>query len=210
MPGSRLAEHFGDLQTQHHSARLGMWIFLSSEILLFGGLFALFGSYYVRYTAEFREAAHHNTIFWGSANTFVLITSSLTVALAVWALRHDEPQRAKRLVLATILLGVVFLAIKGIEYRIHAHEGLLPGHHFDSQKLHGHGAILFYTLYWFMTSVHALHLTVGIGVMSWLVLGIHRRRVDAEHPIALEVGGMYWHLVDIIWIFLWPLLYLVR
>jgi cytochrome c oxidase subunit 3 len=186
-----------------------MWIFLTSEILLFGGLFAMYGSYYAAYTQEFRVAAHHNTIGWGTANTFVLITSSLTVALAIWALRHDRARLCKLLVMATIGLGLVFLAIKGVEYRIHAHEGLLPGHHFDSAKLHTHGAILFYTLYWFMTIVHAVHLTVGLGVMSWLALGVHRGRIDAEHPIALEVGGMYWHLVDIIWVFLYPVLYLV-
>lgn len=210
MPPSRVAEHFADLQTQHHAARLGMWVFLSSEILLFGGLFAMYSAYYAAYTQEFHEAARHNTVYWGTANTVVLITSSLTVALAIRALRENRSDHAKTLLLATIALGLVFLAIKAVEYAIHAEEGLLPGHHFDSHALQSHGAVLFYTLYWFMTVVHAFHMTVGIGVMSWLWLAVHRGRVDAEHDVALEVGGMYWHLVDVIWIFLWPLLYLVR
>lgn len=210
MAGSRVAEHFADLETQHHSARLGMWVFLTSEVLLFAGLFALYGSYYSYYTTDFHEAAKKNTIYWGTANTFVLITSSLTVALAIWAIREHRVRLSKFLVLVTLGLGLVFLAIKGIEYWIHAEHGLLPGHLFDSDELHGRGAILFYTLYWFMTFIHAVHMTVGIGLMSWLALGIHRERIVPGHHIALELGGLYWHLVDIIWIFLWPLLYLVR
>lgn len=210
MPASRVAEHFADLATQHHTARVGMWVFLASEMLLFAGLFALYGAYYAHYTEAFHVAAQHNTLWWGTANTVVLITSSLTVALSIWATRVSRPRLALALVIATIALGLAFLGIKLWEYVIHAHEGLLPGFYYSSHELQGSGAVIFYTLYWFMTSLHALHMIVGLGVMTWLAVQLGRRRLDAEHHIALELGGMYWHLVDAIWIFLWPLLYLVR
>lgn len=210
MPASKVAEHFADLATQHHTARIGMWVFLASEMLLFAGLFALYGAYYAHYTEAFHVAAQHNTLWWGTANTVVLITSSLTVALSIWATRASKPRLALALVVATIVLGLAFLGIKLGEYIIHAHEGLLPGFYYSSHELQGSGAVIFYTLYWFMTSLHALHMIVGLGVMTWLAVQLGRRRLDAEHHIALELGGMYWHLVDAIWIFLWPLLYLVR
>lgn len=210
MPASKVAEHFADLATQHHTARVGMWVFLASEMLLFAGLFALYGAYYAHYTEAFHIAAQHNTLWWGTANTVVLITSSLTVALSIWATRVSKPRLALALVIATIALGLAFLGIKLWEYVIHAHEGLLPGFYYSSHELEGSGAVIFYTLYWFMTSLHALHMMVGLGVMTWLAVQLGRRRLDAEHHIALELGGMYWHLVDAIWIFLWPLLYLVR
>jgi cytochrome c oxidase subunit 3 len=210
MRSSKVADHFADLQTQHHSATLGMWVFLVSEMLLFAGLFALYGSYYAEYTHGFREAAAHNTLYWGSANTVVLITSSLTVALAVWAMREGRRRATLGLLVATIVLGLGFLAIKFWEYAIHAHEGLLPGHAFDSPELHGPGPVIFYSLYWFMTVLHAVHMTVGIALMASLTASVLRGHVTKDNHISLELGGMYWHLVDIVWIFLWPLLYLVR
>ncbi len=207
---SKVAEHFADRSTQHHAARVGMWVFLASEIMLFAGLFTLYGSYYIKYTEEFHAAAEHNTLFWGTLNTFVLITSSLTVALAIWATRAAKPRLGQLLLLATWLLGAAFLAIKGWEYYVHYLEGLLPGHYYSSEELPGHGAVTFYTLYWFMTFVHAVHMTIGLGVVAWLTIALRRRRLTPDDHIALELGGMYWHLIDIIWIFLWPLLYLVR
>lgn len=210
MPASRVAEHFADLETQHHAARVGMWVFLASEMLLFAGLFALYGSYYASYTEAFHTAAEHNTLYWGTANTVVLVTSSLSVALSIWATRVGKPRLTQAMLALTIVLGLGFLGIKTWEYLIHAHEGLLPGHDYSSPTLAGPGAVIFYTLYWLMTSLHALHMSVGIGLMVWLMVGVHRRRIIAEDHISLELGGMYWHLVDAIWIFLWPLLYLVR
>jgi cytochrome c oxidase subunit III len=206
----RVAEHFADLETQHHTARVGMWVFVASEVMLFAGLFALYGAYYAKYPEQFHAAAQHNTLYWGTANTFVLITSSLTVALAIWATRERKPRLAEALLIATIALGLAFLGIKGWEYFVHAREGLLPGRYFNSHALAGPGAIIFYTLYWFMTFLHAVHMTVGIGIIVWLTTEVHRRKLSAEHHISLELGGLYWHLIDIIWIFLWPLLYLVR
>lgn len=210
MTESAVAEHFADLETQQHSARLGMWVFLASEILLFAGLFALYASYYARYTADFHLAIEHNTTWLGTSNTFVLLTSSFTVALGLWALRHRDRRVALLLVLVTMALGFAFLGIKAVEYTKHAHEGLLPGLHFQSETLEGPGITLFYTLYWLMTGLHAVHMTAGICVMGWLAVRLHRETISSSDPIAFELGAMYWHLVDIIWLFLWPLLYLMR
>lgn len=205
-----VAEHFADLETQQHSARLGMWVFLASEVLLFGGLFGLYAGYYTRFTADFHLAIEHNTMWLGTTNTFVLLTSSLTVALAVWMIRNRDRNAALVLVIVTIGLGFAFLGIKAAEYVQHAHEGLLPGVYFASETLRGPGITLFYTLYWLMTGLHAVHMTAGICVMAWLAARIGRGTISRADPIALELGAMYWHLVDIIWLFLWPLLYLMR
>lgn len=205
-----VAEHFADLETQQHSAQLGMWVFLTSEVLLFAGLFGIWASYYTRWTEQFHLAIEHNTLWYGTANTFVLLTSSLTVALSLWALRHRSRALSFLLVLVTILLGVTFLVIKGVEYADHVHHGLLPGVYFRSNEIRGPGVTLFYTLYWLMTGLHALHMTVGIGVMTWLAVRIRRATIHPRNPVALELGAMYWHLVDIIWLFLWPLLYLLK
>lgn len=205
-----VAEHFADLATQQHSARLGMWVFLASEVLLFGGLFALYASYYARFTADFHVAVEHNTLWLGTTNTFVLLTSSFTVALAVWLLRNRDRALCLVLVLVTMGLGFVFLGIKAVEYAQHVHEGLLPGTYFASETLRGPGITLFYTLYWLMTGLHALHMTAGITVMGWLAVRVARGTIASSDPIALELGAMYWHLVDVIWLFLWPLLYLMK
>jgi cytochrome c oxidase subunit 3 len=111
---------------------------------------------------------------------------------------------------ATLVLGTAFLAIKGIEYGRHIDEGLLPGRLYASTSLTGRGAVIFYTLYWFATGLHAVHVTVGLVVLGWLALRVALGRIGAEDPVALEAGAMYWHLVDIVWLVLWPLLYLAR
>lgn len=210
MPRSSVAEHFADLPTQQHSARLGMWVFLTSEVLFFAAFFGLYGSYYTRFTEGFKAAVEKNSLWLGTTNTFVLLTSSLTVALAVWAIRNHRRLVSLGCIAVTALLGCTFLVIKGIEYADHIEHGLLPGAYFHSHELIGEGPIIFYNLYWLMTGLHALHMTAGIVVMVWLAARLARKTLTGADPIALENGGMYWHLVDIIWLFLWPLLYLVR
>jgi cytochrome c oxidase subunit 3 len=210
MPAPRTAEHFADLETQQQAARLGMWTFLASEVLLFAGLFALYGAYRVRYLDAFAEAVRYNTLWFGTTNTFVLLTSSLTVALAVRAMRADRRGSALVFVGLTIVLGLNFLGIKAFEYADHIEHGLLPARFFTSDVVTGPGAIIFYTIYWIATGLHAVHVTAGLCVLGWLASRIARDRIDATNPVALELGAMYWHLVDMIWLFLWPLLYLTR
>jgi cytochrome c oxidase subunit 3 len=201
--------HFASMEQQAHAARLGMWIFLASEILLFAGLFALFVTYRVEYPEGFAEGVRENTKVLGSLNTGVLLTSSYLVALAVQMVRRGRLGRAALLVAATIALGAAFLGIKITEYVHHFHEGIYPGgagaffvHHSAT------GLPLFWTLYFFMTGLHAVHVTAGMIALSSTLLGMRSGRITRDAPQRMEVAAVYWHLVDVIWIFLWPLLYL--
>jgi cytochrome c oxidase subunit 3 len=207
---SQVAEHFSDRKTQTHAAQLGMWIFLATEVLLFGALFAVYAFYAIEYSTDFHQAAKHNTLWRGSANTLVLLTSSFCMAMAVWAMRGARRGLCALLVGATILCGVVFLAIKAWEYQIHFSEGIYPGRLYHFEKLMTRGGVIFYTLYYFMTVLHALHMAIGCLLLSWVLWRVLRHRMDEHAHTPLELSGMYWHFVDIIWLFLWPLFYLVR
>jgi cytochrome c oxidase subunit 3 len=205
---SRLHGHFEDLGVQEHAARLGMWIFLGSEVLLFAGLFALYAAYRTEYAAEFQRALHHNHVLIGTTNTVVLIASSFTVAWALHALRGDRRRTALASLGATMVLGAAFLALKAVEYSAHFAEGIAPGPAYSFDGLPGPGARLFFTLYFAMTGLHALHMIGGLAVMAILALRVARRVTTPAYHVELEMGGLYWHLVDCIWIFLWPLFYL--
>jgi cytochrome c oxidase subunit III len=206
----RLAMQFQDLDKQNHAARFAMWIFLGSEVLLFAGLFGLYASYRAMYGAEFSAGAAYNNLAIGTGNTVILITSSLFVALSVRAVRVGAPRRAGCWLLAAVLLGLVFLTLKGVEYSQHFHEGIYPGAGYRFSELPTRGANLFFTLYFLSTGLHALHVTAGIVVLLLVAWGCFRRRYGVESPIHVELGGLYWHLVDVIWIFLWPMLYLMH
>jgi cytochrome c oxidase subunit 3 len=206
----KLAEQFEDLDKQAHAARLGMWLFLGSEVLLFAGLFALYGAYRAMYRTDFLVAAKHNNLFLGTLNTFVLISSSFTVAASVWAAQKGRPRLVVPLLLATVALAAVFMVVKAIEYREHFHEGIYPGPAYRFAALDTYGARTFYTLYYFMTGLHAIHVLMGLGALVWMAVWHRRRPFTPAHHLPLELGGLYWHLVDVIWIFLWPLLYLTR
>jgi cytochrome c oxidase subunit 3 len=205
-----LAEQFEDLEKQGHAARLGMWLFLGSEVLLFGGLFALYASYRAMYRGDFNAAAAHNDLVLGTLNTFVLISSSFTVATAVWGAESGRPRVIIPALIGTLLLGALFMVIKGIEYAHHFHEGIYPGLHYRYEALQTNGARTFYTLYYFMSGLHALHVVGGLSALAWVAWKHHQRPFTPAHHVPLELAGLYWHLVDVIWIFLWPLLYLTR
>jgi cytochrome c oxidase subunit 3 len=199
------------MEQQAHAARLGMWIFLASEMLLFAGLFALLATYRVQFPDAFAEGVRSGTKVLGSINTGVLLTSSYLVACAVHQVRGGRLKGAVGLILATIGLGCVFLVVKFVEYGKHFHEGIYPGgsgHYFLEHPLQG--LPVFWTLYFFMTGLHALHVTAGMIVLSTTLLGMRSGHITAESPQRMEVAALYWHLVDIIWIFLWPLFYLAR
>src|SRR5262249_48642850 len=139
---------------------------------------------------------------------FVLLTSSFTVALSVWAARHGRPRMTTALLLATIALGLVFLVLKMAEYGKHLSDGALPGGFFRLHELPTYGANRFFTMYWVMTGLHAFHVVGGLVVLAWMTWRAANRFYTPEHHVTLEMGTLYWHLVDIIWIFLWPILYL--
>jgi len=205
-----LREQVENLDKQAHAARLGMWLFLASEVLLFAGLFALYASYRAMYRGDFLAAAKHNDLFLGTLNTFVLITSSFTVAASVWAAQHGRPRLITPLLVATVALAAVFMVVKAIEYRAHFHEGIYPGPAYHFAELDTYGARTFYTLYYFMTGLHAIHVLMGLAALVWMAIWNLKRPFGPDHHVPLELAGLYWHLVDVIWIFLWPLLYLTR
>ena len=201
-----VAEHFRSMEEQAHAARLGMWIFLASEILLFAGLFALFGSYRLRDPAGFEDAIHHNTKTFGSVNTGVLLMSSYFAASAVHMVRKGRRGLAILLTSCTILLGGVFLVIKIVEYGNHFREGIYPALALSHAR--AHGAPEFWNLYFTMTGLHAIHVTAGMLVLAGAIWSIARGKASASAPQRMEVSALYWHLVDTVWIFLWPLFYL--
>ena len=203
------AEQFENLEQQAHASKLGMAVFLSSEALLFAGLFALFASYQTHYPDAFHVGVHHNTKVLGSINTGVLLTSSTLIACAVHVLRHGKRKLAAWLMSGTILLGLVFLAIKITEYFLHFGEGIYPGgvgHFFEEHA--DNGLPEFWTLYYAMTGLHAAHVTVGMGIIVFMLVGVVRGRVAPPRTHPLDLAAIYWHLVDVVWIFLWPLFYL--
>jgi len=210
MPARRLADQFESLEKQEHAAKFGLWVFLASEILLFAALFGLYTAYRLMYPAEFARAAGHNNVAIGTINTLILITSSATVALALWAVRGGLKRLASGLVLFSIGCGVLFLILKGVEYNQHFQAGIFPGEAYRNAELTGHGAELFFNLYYLITGLHAIHVIVGLVVLCWLAEGSLRGRFGPGNQARFELGTLYWHLVDIVWIFVWPLLYLLR
>lgn len=205
-------EHFESQERQGQAVTLGMWVFLASEVLFFGALFTTYSFYRAKAPIAFANAVKDNTIMFGSINTVVLLTSSYLVALAVHFLRRDRRRISAWLTYLTVFLGVVFLLIKGYEYYDHFQHGIFPGGHgrWFTQQSRGSATAAFWTLYFAMTGLHAIHVIVGIGVLSVLGWMVSSRRIVAESSYALETGTLYWHLVDIIWLFLWPLFYLTK
>jgi cytochrome c oxidase subunit 3 len=205
-----LRDQYQDLEQQAHAATLGMWCVLVSEILLFSALFALYAAYRLEYPDAFRAAARHTALALGTAMTVLLLSSSLLVALGVDAARRGAGRVCGLWLGGGAACGVVFLVLKAIEYREHLREGLAPAGLYASTELRGRGAELFFSLYYAATGLHAIHVGVGIAVLAVVAWLAHSGRIDARHPAPVELGGMYWHLVDAIWLFLWPLFYLLR
>lgn len=186
-----------------------MWIFLVTEIMFFGGMFLAYLIYRASLPHLFARASSELDLTLGAVNTVVLILSSLTMALAVFAAQAGTRKTLIFFLLATILLGLVFLGIKSVEYRHKFEHHLFPGSHFRYEGPEAREAQIFFGLYFAMTGMHALHMIIGIGVLSVLVWMARRGRFSPEYFSPVELSGLYWHFVDIIWIFLFPLLYLI-
>jgi cytochrome c oxidase subunit 3 len=187
---------------------LGMWIFIASEILFFGGLFFAYLYGRSHWTAGFATASRHTDVVLGTLNTGLLLTSSALAALAHACAERGERAWVARLLAATAGLGLAFLAVKGFEYRDEWHEHLFPGPDFALAGVPG--AEEFFVLYFIMTGIHAIHLGIGIAVMGVFAAAARRRVPGAVDPGRVEVAALYWHFVDVIWIFLYPLIYLVQ
>ena len=206
-----VAEQFEDLEKQAHAARLGMWVFLASEVLLFAGLFALYAAYRAEHPAGFAQGVSENTRVLGSINTAILLTSSFVVTAAVAKLRGGSSTRTVALLLyLAMALGVVFLAIKGVEYALHFGEGVFPGHIEHASAVERTGVTPFWTLYFVTTGLHAVHLGVAIVVLAFMTRWLAEGRISTARVHPLELSASYWHLVDLVWIFVWPLFYLAR
>ena len=206
---SALAHQFNDLGQQYEASNIGMWAFLLTEIMFFGGLFAGYLVYRSAYLTGFIEGSHHLDMLLGTLMTAILIGSSLTMALAVHAAQVGHNKLLVRFILLTIFLGLVFLGIKGYEYWHKYHTGMVPGFNFHYQGAHTDIVRLFLTFYFIMTAMHALHMIIGIGLQAVLVVLAWRGRFSSAYHTPVEIIGLYWHFVDIVWIFLYPLLYLV-
>lgn len=206
---SKLQHHFQSMEQQRSASALGMWVFLVTEILFFGGFFVTYAVYRWQYPRGFAHASLHMNVFLGTLNTVVLIVSSLTMAMAVHSAAKGRRRPLLAYLTATIVLGFGFLAIKAIEYREHILDHFFPGPGFRYPGPDAPAAQMFFSLYFGMTGLHALHMIVGIGIMTTLLVMALRGRFSPGYHTPVEVSGLYWHFVDIIWIFLFPLLYLV-
>lgn len=212
--GGYLAHHFDHPKQQHWAATLGIWLFLGTEIMFFGGMFAGYAVYRGWYPETWTAASRHLDIVWGTINTIVLLGSSLTVALTVRAATKNDRRNVQRLLVATIVLGIVFLGIKGYEYLHKFHEHLVPGPNFDTATFanagHDAGAAeLFFAFYFTMTGFHALHMIIGLGIWATVLWQSRRGDFSAEYFTPIEITGLYWHFVDLVWVYLFPLLYLI-
>lgn len=205
----RLGPQYENPEQQLTAARFGMWVFLATELLFFTGFFVAYTFYRSAYWEQFHEAGQHMKVGIGTANTFILITSSLFVAWALHFIREDRKGLSALCLLITVLLGIAFLVLKGVEYAEHVREGTLPGVYYRFEEAMTPGAISLYTLYWLMTGLHAIHVTVGIVAMAWIAFETASGTYGRHYHTPIEVGGMYWHFVDLIWVFLYPLLYLL-
>jgi cytochrome c oxidase subunit 3 len=187
--------------------KMGMWFFLFTEVLFFGGMFLLYSIFRYKYAQDFHSAAAEENIILGTINTVILLTSSFTIALSIAAVRKGEKVSSIILQLATILMGVAFLVIKYFEWTAKINVGIYP----DSPVLLAlsKGEILFFGLYYVMTGLHGLHVLIGVVVISFMLYFTRRETINRENYARLENTGLYWHFVDIVWIYLYPLFYLV-
>ncbi|HET6955197.1 MAG TPA: cytochrome c oxidase subunit 3 family protein [Vicinamibacterales bacterium] len=204
-----LAHHFDSLAQQTEATTLGMWVFLVTEVLFFGGLFATYMIYRSWYPDAFAVASHELDVVLGTTNTVVLITSSLTMALAVHAAQLGQRKLLMTFLILTMILGGVFLGIKSVEYYHKFVEHHIPGPGFQFEKEYFRHAQIFFSLYFVMTGLHAIHMIIGIGIMLVMLWWSWNGTITAEYSSPIEISGLYWHFVDIVWIFLFPLLYLI-
>jgi cytochrome c oxidase subunit 3 len=235
-----VAHQFDDAVQQHEAATLGMWAFLATEVLFFGGLLTAYAAYRHMYFREF-EYASRDFLLWplGAINTAVLLCSSLTVVLAVHAVQHGEQKKLVQMLLLTMAFGTAFLGVKAFEYYTDYKEGVVPGRFFHpiEEKLtekqlgemahqrmqrdptlteaHARRAVrasleLFMGFYFVLTGIHATHMIIGLGLFTWLIIEARKGRFGPGHSNPVEICGLYWHFVDLVWIFLFPLLYLIR
>jgi cytochrome c oxidase subunit III len=207
-----MEEHTAQHTTHDHydpiGSKLGMWLFIFTEILLFGAMFIVYSVYRYRHPVEFHLANQELNVTIGLINTIILLISSATVAMSISAMQTGNKKHTQLLLVVTLLLALAFLVNKYFEWGAKIHHGIYPGSEFLLSL--SQGDILFFGLYFFMTGLHAIHIIVGMVLLGWVLVRVNQGRVTKERYAFLENGGLYWHLVDLIWIFLFPLFYLIH
>lgn len=207
---SHVAHHFDTAEQQFESSKLGLWLFLATEVLLFGGLFVAYILFRALYPQMFAEAHHHLNKVMGAVNTVVLICSSLSMAMAVHYVQNNESKKGIKLLVFTFLCGLAFMVVKYFEYKAKFEHHLFPADaNFSMTDLtHGNPKI-FFSLYFLMTGLHGFHVLAGMSLIAWMIIRVRRSEFSSEYYTPVELTGLYWHLVDLIWIYLFPLLYLI-
>ena len=203
-----LGEHFNTLEQQHEAAEFGMWIFLMTELMLFGGLFVGYIAYRAIYADGFAEGSRHLDVSYGGPNTVILILSSLTMVLGVRSAQLGDQRKLVTYLLATAAIGTIFMAVKGAEYYKHFADGMVPVLAWRYAGPYPSQVQLFFFTYFALTGLHSLHLTIGIVIVLVAAVMASRGAFLAERHVPVEMIGLYWHFVDTVWIFLLPLLYL--
>ena len=209
-PSHALAEQFDDLEQQRQASTIGMWVFLATEVLFFGALITGYTEYRATYYQAWAAASKHLSVVFGAVMTVLLLSSSFTMAMAVHFARLGRRRRLVLCLLLTILLGGVFVGMKFMEWHEHYARHEVPGMGFDFPGPNAREAQLFFSFYFAMTGFHALHMIVGIGILLYLLVQAWRGRYSTSYYNPVEVSGLYWHFVDVVWIFLFPLLYLIN
>lgn len=197
------AEHYDPV-----ASKIGMWLFIFTEILLFGALFIVYSVYRFKHPVEFHIAHHELSVTIGFINTVILLISSMTVAMSITAMQKGDKKMTLIFLTVTLLLALAFLVNKYFEWGEKFHHQIFPGSEFLLSL--SQGDILFFGLYFFMTGLHALHIIIGMALLAWVLVRVKQGRVNEQRYALLENGGLYWHLVDLIWIFLFPLFYLIH
>jgi len=235
-----LVHHFDDMEQQKEASTFGMWVFLLTEIMMFGGVFVAYMIYRIKYYDAFVAGSSSINVVWGFVNTLVLIISSLTMALAVSAAQRGVKRQQQIFIVLTMILGLVFLGVKAIEYTKKYEEHHIPGGVFgkfdavnpydptgkeknirdeliekenktvEDATQTARNTVIFFSFYFAMTGLHALHMVIGLILMTWLLMRVSRGEFGPQYYTPVELSGLYWHFVDIVWIFLFPLLYLIN
>lgn len=210
-PEKKLAHHFSHPEQQASAEKLGMWLFLATEILMFGGLFVGYVIYHGEYPKIFKAGSHFLDWKKGAINTVVLLVSSFTMAMSIYYAQKDNIKKCQQMLISTFVCGVVFMLIKYLEYSHKFHEGIYPGKFFSyTGEGFVEGLPLYFSFYYLMTGLHASHVLIGLALIGWMILKTYKNQISSYNYQPLEYVGLFWHLVDLIWIYLFPLLYLVE
>lgn len=206
-----LAHHFDSRKQQIRAEKLGVWLFLATEVLMFGGLFVGYLIYKGIYPETFKEGAYFLDWRQGAINTAVLLFSSWTMVASIYFAQKDQIKKSQIFLATTLACGFVFMFIKYLEYTHKFHKGIFPGAYFSYQGEHlVEGLPLYFSFYYLMTGLHASHVLIGMFLMAWMLWKTFKKQISSQNYMPLEYVGLFWHLVDLIWIFLFPLLYLVE